>query len=74
MSIIGSKELTQLPSMWAEARATATLHNENRNVSHSNQFITRADVDSIAHSSQYNDSSRSVYTSTSNPVVISRVA
>ena len=74
MPIIGAKELTQLPSMWAEARATGTLHNDNKNVSYSNHVINRADVSSMSHSSQYNDSSRGVYTSNSNPVVINRVA
>lgn len=48
MSVIGAKDITQLPSIWAEARSTGTLHNERRNINH-HQFVTRTEVDALAH-------------------------
>lgn len=46
MSVIGVRDPQALPSVWAEARSTATLHNERTNIP---QVITRSEADAISH-------------------------
>ncbi|MDL2259303.1 hypothetical protein LJB99_00285 [Deltaproteobacteria bacterium OttesenSCG-928-K17] len=46
MSVIGVHNQEFLPSIWTEARSTATLHNERTNVP---QIITRSEADAISH-------------------------
>ncbi len=46
MPIIGMRDQDFLPSIWAEARSTTTLHNERTNIP---QIITRSEADAIAH-------------------------
>jgi len=48
MPIIGIRSQEHLPSVWAEARSTATLHNERTNIP---QIITRSEADAIVHNS-----------------------
>lgn len=46
MPVIGMRDQDFLPSIWAEARSTATLHNERTNVP---QIITRSEADAITY-------------------------
>jgi|GEM_PF-2089369 hypothetical protein len=46
MPVIGIRDQQFLPSIWAEARSTSTLHNERTNVP---QIITRSESDAISH-------------------------
>lgn len=46
MPVIGMRDQDFLPSIWAEARGTTTLHNERTNVP---QIITRSEADAISH-------------------------
>lgn len=46
MSILGIRDNDFLPSVWAEARSTTTLHNERTNIP---QIITRSEANAITH-------------------------
>lgn len=46
MPLIGLRDQNFLPSIWAEARSTATLHNERTNVP---QIITRSEAEAITY-------------------------
>ena len=46
MPVIGMRDQDFLPSIWAEARSTTTLHNERTNVP---QIITRSEADAITY-------------------------
>jgi hypothetical protein len=46
MAVLGLREQDFLPSVWAEARTTTTLHHDRTNVP---QIITRAEADAISH-------------------------
>lgn len=46
MPLIGLRDQDFLPSIWAEARSVATLHNERTNIP---QIITRTEADAIAY-------------------------
>ncbi len=48
MPVIGIRSQEHLPSIWTEARSTATLHNERTNIP---QIITRSEADAIVHNS-----------------------
>lgn len=45
MPLLGIKNEQFLPSIWSEARSTATLHNERTNIPH---IITRSEADAIS--------------------------
>lgn len=49
MPLIGSRDLEALPSVWAEARTGAALHNHDRTNVH--QVITRSEADAITYNS-----------------------
>lgn len=46
MPVIGLRDQQFLPSIWAEARSTAILHNERTNIP---QIITRTEADAITY-------------------------
>ncbi|MDR1043746.1 MAG: hypothetical protein LBP33_01325 [Candidatus Adiutrix sp.] len=67
MPLIGVRDLEALPSVWAEARSTMTLHNERTNVP---RIITRSEADAISNNAAgpvRRTTHQAIHTATSDP-------